>query len=105
MRDLLAVSLPLIVGPLTYLAVQGIKRASGWMDAQPALMKRTLAVVIAFSLTVLAEQLGVPAPCSVADPDCFGRLTPHVIEGFVAALVAMAVHSVVKPAAPAEPVA
>lgn len=97
MSDLLTLSLPLIVGPLTFLAVQGLKKGSAVLDAQGAIVKRTAALVIAFAVTVLAEKLGVASPCSVGAAEaCMESLTPAAVSSLISALVAMAAHSLVK---------
>lgn len=100
MSDLVTMLLPLVVGTLTFLAVQGVKRLSAVVEAQPPALKRILALGIAFALTWLAERVGAPSPCTVATADgCLQSLTPTAIQGLVGALVAMAVHSLKKPAA------
>lgn len=100
MPELVTMSLPLVVGTLTFLAVQLVKRTSTLVDAQGPATKRILALVIAFSVTWLAERLGTSSPCTVAAAEgCLQSLTPTAIQGLVAALVAMAVHSLKQPAA------
>lgn len=99
MTDLVIMLVPLVVGTLTFAAVQGLKRVSALVEAQSPAAKRILALVIAFSITWLAERLGTPSPCTVAAAEgCLESLTPTAIQGLVGALVAMAVHSLKKPA-------
>lgn len=99
MPELLTLALPLIVGSLTFIAVQLVKHASTFVDEQPAAVKRLLALAIAFSVTWLAELAGASSPCTVAAAEgCLQSLTPTAVQGVIAALVAMAVHSLRKPA-------
>jgi len=100
MDQLLPLALPLIVGTLTFGALQGLKRASQVVDRQPALIKRAVALGIAFVVTIVAERLGVPSPCSLSAAEaCLSQLTPSAVQALVGALVAMAMHSVAKPVA------
>lgn len=97
MTQLMMALLPLIVGLITFTAVELAKRASAFVEAQPALVKRGLAVAIALTVTLFAEWAGAVSPCSVAAAEgCLESLTPSAVQGIVAALVAMATHSLTK---------
>jgi hypothetical protein len=90
-------ALPLVVGTVTFGLVQLLKQGSAFINSQPALVKRALAVAVAFVVTVLAETVGMPSPCTLAGAEgCLESLTPNAVEGLVGALVAMALHSVAK---------
>lgn len=84
---------PIVVGPLTFLAMQGIKATNALIDAQSPLVKRVLVAVIAVGLTNVAALLGVNVQC---DPDtttsCLAALDKEAVKAMVAAAVAYAVH-------------
>lgn len=97
MTDLMTALLPLLVGLITFTAVELVKRASAYVEAQPPLAKRGLAVAIALTVTLVAEWAGAVSPCALgAAEGCLGALTPTAVQGLVAALVAMATHSLTK---------
>lgn len=97
MNELMMAALPLIVGLITFFAVQLLKQVSAFVEAQPALVKRGLAVAIALAVTLFAEWAGAVSPCSLgAAEGCLEALTPSAVQGLVAALVAMATHSLTK---------
>ena len=96
---LLQLTLPLVVGLLTFGAVQALKWASPTVNAMDPLIKRLVVVLLAFGITALATVAGVPSPCSVADADaCLGALTPEALQTLMAALVATGMHTLTKPA-------
>ena len=76
MNDLVIMLVPLVVGTLTFAAVQGLKRVSALVETQSPAAKRILALVIAFSITWLAERLGTPSPCTVAAAEGCLRARP-----------------------------
>lgn len=85
---------PLVVGPLTFLAMQGLKATNALIDAQSPTVKRFLVALIAAALTSIGAALGVNIEC---DPDaavsCLATLDKEAVKAIVAAIVAFAVHA------------
>lgn len=63
--------LPYILGPLVFLAMQGLKQAQAWIDQLPAWAKQGLVFVIAQALTFAqswsGQSLACGASCGLAD--------------------------------------
>ena len=93
---------PLLVGPLTFLVVQGIKALSLTVDNLSPTVKRFAVPAIAVILSLGARAMHVDLACDVnADINCLNTLTPDVVKGLVGAGVAFALHylKTVKPPA------
>lgn len=97
---ILSLLLPIIAGPIVFLVVQGMKRAWGWLDRQPGLVKQGLAIAVAALLTAAYRSLGVVPPdgCGtvaaygVTDA-CWVALQGDWVKAVVSALLAMALHN------------
>jgi hypothetical protein len=85
--------LPVIVGPLTFLVMQGAKAVSATIDKLPATAKRIAVLVIATALTMLGSWAGVDFNC---DPDaavsCLDTLDKDAVKSAVAAILAFVLH-------------
>jgi len=90
---LLSAVLPLVIGPITFVVMQGIKALSVTVDALPAVAKRFAVAAIAVVLTVAANLSGVDVTC---DPDattnCLSTLDTNAVKGIVAAGIAYLIH-------------
>lgn len=87
----LSLLLPAIVGPVTFVVMQSLKKASAWVDAQSPMTKRMAVAVIAFALTFLAKVTGVDIPCE-ADTNCLADLDGDTVKAVVSAALAYALH-------------
>jgi hypothetical protein len=87
----LSLALPLLVGPLTFAVMQGLKRVSAWVDAQSAFVKRLAVAGIALVLTLLSTLTGVTIPCE-AEVNCLAVLDHDTVKALVGAVVALAMH-------------
>lgn len=95
----LALSLlaPVLVGPVTFLLMQYLKKASGWVETQPSTVKRLLVAVIAFVLTFLAHLTGVTLPCDVnSGINCLATLDNDAVKALVASALAYLIHGTKK---------
>lgn len=89
----LSLATPFLVGPLTFLAMQGIKTVNVFVDMQSPWLKRTLVAAIAFAVTMAAKVTGVEVACSAdATTNCLELLSRDDVKVMVAALVAYALH-------------
>jgi len=90
---LLSAAIPLIIGPLTFVVMQGIKALSATVDALPLVAKRFAVAGIAIVLTVVANWAGVDVAC---DPNgvenCLNTLDKDAVKGVLAAGIAFALH-------------
>ena len=90
---LLSATLPLVVGPITFVLMQGLKALSKTVDALPPIAKRFAVAAIAVGLTVVAHLAGVDVAC---DPNgvenCLSTLDTDAVKGIVAAAIAYALH-------------
>lgn len=90
---LLSATVPLVVGPITFVVMQGLKALSKTVDALPPVAKRFAVAAIAVVLTVVAHLAGVDVSC---DPNgvenCLSTLDTDAVKGMVAAAIAYALH-------------
>ena len=90
---LLSATLPLFLGPLTFVLMQGIKALSKTVDALPITTKRFAVAAIAVLLTVVAQVTGVDVSC---DPNgvenCLNTLDAGAVKGILAAAIAYLLH-------------
>jgi hypothetical protein len=90
---LLSATLPLFLGPITFVLMQGIKALSKTVDALPSVAKRFAVATIAVVLTVVAQVTGVDVAC---DPNgvenCLSTLDAGAVKGILAAAVAYVLH-------------
>lgn len=85
--------LPLIVGPLTFVVMQGLKALSGTIDALPPVAKRVAVMVVAIALTALGAASGVDFQCDVdAGVNCLTTLDKDAMKAVVGAALAYALH-------------
>lgn len=88
----LSLLLPAIVGPVTFVVMQWLKKVSAWVDAQSPLVKRSAVALIAFALTFLAKVTGVDIPCE-ADTNCLSVLDQDTVKAVVGTALAFGLHS------------
>lgn len=102
---LLELVLPVLLGPLTFVIVQGAKRVSAWLDATSPLAKRVLVVVVAWLVTWVAHLLGVDVACDAATnpAGCVTALDHDTLKALLAAAIAFVLHAL-KPKATRDPV-
>lgn len=86
--------IPMLMGPLVYLAMKGLKASSAWVDKQGPALKRTLVVAIAILVTAGANLVGQGSAIScdtsaVNAADCLNQITPDILKAVLAAGVAM----------------
>lgn len=91
----LSLLLPLIVGPVTFVVMQTLKRLSAWVDGQSPTVKRFAVALIAFALTLVGKLTGVDIPCD-ADTNCLAVLDHDTIKALVAAGLAVSLHHLKK---------
>ena len=84
---------PIVIGPLTFALMQGIKTVNGAVDTMPPMMKRITVAAIALVLTALAKVTGAPITCDLAgDTNCLTLLDNEAVKALVASVVAFALH-------------
>lgn len=87
--------IPMLLGPIVYLAIKGLKASSGWIDAQGPAIKRTLVVAVAILVTAGAQLAGQPISCDTAAAsaaDCLGQFTPEILKAILASGTAFLLH-------------
>jgi ACR3 family arsenite efflux pump ArsB len=93
-RITLAIITPVIVGPLTFLVMQAMKRLSSYVDTLSPTTKRIAVMLIATTMTMLGSMTGVSVQC---DPDaavsCLETLDKDAIKAVVASALAFAMHA------------
>jgi hypothetical protein len=87
----LSLLLPTLVGPVTFLVMQSLKKVSAWVDMQSPLIKRIAVALIAFALTFLAKLTGVTIPCE-PEVNCLAVLDQDAVKAAVGALLAYGLH-------------
>ena len=90
---MLTLAMPVIIGPLTFLVMQGAKAVSATIDALPATAKRIAVLVVASLLTMLGSWAGVDFAC---DPEaavsCLATLDKDAVKAAVGAVIAFVLH-------------
>lgn len=90
---MLAAATPLIIGPLTFVVMQGCKALSATVDALPPIAKRIAVLVIATALTLLGSWAGVDFQCSQdAATNCLATLDKDAVKAVVAAAISFLLH-------------
>lgn len=87
--------LPIILGPVVFAAVQGLKMASGWIDSRPAWQKKVLVPAIAILVTAGTSALGGGVSCdasSVNITDCLDQFSPDALKALFGSGVAFLLH-------------
>ena len=82
--DLLTILGPLVVGVVTLYAMEGLTKASAWIDGLSPHIKRGVVMAIAGAITLAANRLGVSLPTDLA------LWEPTTIDALVSAVLAMA---------------
>lgn len=85
MVDLIAIVMPLAIGFATVPVIDAAKRASAFIDSQPAAVKQGLTASVAAALTLLARLLETQLPAELALWDA------TTIDALVSAVFAMAI--------------
>lgn len=94
---LLSLLLPVILGPLTFAAMQALKIASATVDKLPPFAKRLAVAVIAVALTLLSNLTGVQVACDPeAATNCLELLDKDAVRAMLSALIALSLHWVKK---------
>jgi hypothetical protein len=84
---------PVVIGPLTFALMQGIKAVNVTVDALPPIAKRVAVVAIAVFLTFLASALQLDIACDVnSGANCLAALDQDTVKAIVSAVVAFALH-------------
>ena len=92
-NKLMMLFLPLILGPLTFIIMEGLKRASAAIDASPTWLKQFTVVFIASLIAWLASTLGFTLPCLSGTEGCsLVDLNEPAIKTALTALVAFVTH-------------
>lgn len=97
----LSLLLPTIVGPVTFLVMQTLKKVSAWVDAQSPLTKRVAVALIAFILTLASKLTGIEVLCE-PDANCLTTLDHETIKAMVGAALAYGLHSLKNAKKPTE---
>lgn len=85
--------LPLVVGPLTFVVMQGLKALSVTVDALPPVAKRFAVMVIAIGLTALGTVSGVDFQCNAeAGVNCLADIDKDAVKAVVGAALAFVMH-------------
>lgn len=85
--------LPLIVGPLTFVVMQGLKALSVTVDGLSPVAKRVAVMLIAIALTALGAASGVDFQCDVEGTvNCLDTLDKDAVKAVVAAALAYIMH-------------
>jgi NAD-dependent oxidoreductase involved in siderophore biosynthesis len=96
-RLVLTVLTPVVIGPLTFLAMQWLKKLSQKIDSLPSTAKRIAVMVIASTLTLLGSALGIDFNCSTdATVNCLDTLDKDAVKAVVSAAIAYILHVVKK---------
>jgi hypothetical protein len=84
---------PLIVGPLTFVVMQGLKALSTTVDALPSVAKRVAVFVIAVALTAIGAATGVDFNCNAeTGVNCLQTLDKDAVKAVVGAALAFVLH-------------
>lgn len=91
---LIGLLLPVILGPITYYAMQGLKALIGIVDRAPSHVKQALVFVIGPLLAALAtfsnQELACGTSCTLTD------IGPTFIKGVIASGIAFLLHHLKK---------
>ena len=73
-------------GPLAMIIFQNIKKAGGWIDAQPAWAKQAWLFVLTQGMALVATVTGnadIQSCSEMTATACLGQLTPSIIKGLI----------------------
>lgn len=89
----LSLVMPVIIGPIAFVAMQGIKAASAVVDALPPLAKRFAVALIAVVLTLVGGATGVDLSCNPdAGTTCLEVLDKDAVKAILSTGIAFALH-------------
>ena len=92
-RLMLTALTPIVIGPLTFLTMQQIKKLSQVVDSLSPTVKRVVVMLIASTLTLLGSALGIDFGCSVdAGTNCLSTLDKDALKAVVSAALAFGLH-------------
>jgi hypothetical protein len=90
---LLPLVLPLVVGPLSFVAMQALKTFSRTVDSLPPVAKRFAVAAIAVLLTLVGKATGVDLQCDVnAAVNCLSALDQDAVKAVIGAALAYGIH-------------
>lgn len=90
---LLSAILPLVVGPLTFALMQGLKSVSVTVDALPPVAKRIAVMGIAIALTAIGTVTQVDFNCDPeAATNCLSTLDKGAVKAAVSTALAFVLH-------------
>lgn len=90
---LLPLVMPVIIGPLTFVVMQGLKALSATIDALPPVAKRIAVMVVATLLTILGSWAGVDFNCDPeAAVNCLATLDQDAVKAALATALAFVLH-------------
>jgi len=90
---ILSAAIPLIIGPLTFVVMQGLKALSLTVDKLPLIAKRFAVAAIAILLTLAANAAGVDIACDPNGVDnCLTSLDKEAVKAILAAAIAYLLH-------------
>jgi len=85
--------LPLVIGPLAFVVMQGLKSLSVTVDALPPTAKRIAVMVIAIALTALGTLAGVDFQCNAdAGVNCLSHVDQDAVKAVIGTVLAYAMH-------------
>lgn len=96
-KMLLPLVLPVVLGPLVFVVMQGLKAVSATVDRLPAVVKRVAVGVIAALLTVAGGATGVELACDpeaalAAGGTCLEVLDKDAVKAVLTAAIAFGLH-------------
>jgi hypothetical protein len=90
---MLTIAMPVIIGPLTFLVMQGAKAVSATIDALPATAKRIAVLMVASLLTLLGSWAGVDFNCDLDGAvSCLDTLDKDAVKAAIGAAIAFVLH-------------
>lgn len=93
-KMLLSLLGPVLIGPLTFLVMQWLKRLNDTIDTLPSSAKRITVVAVAAILTLVANVTGIDLHCdATADTSCLALLDQDTVKALVASAVAFGLHA------------
>lgn len=88
--------LPILLGPIVYIAAKAVLNAHDAIDRLPPIVKRIAVGALGIAVVAITQLLGVNLPAECADAatrECAQAINkPEVLQGITAALVAMLLH-------------
>lgn len=90
----IALALPVVLGPLTYLVMAWLKVLATVIDRSPAVVQRAAVVVIAVCIAAAAEWTGVKLECVGQEPGCtLADVDVPLVKAVLGSVVAMVMHA------------